>query len=116
RPGTDEIVQQVIDQVHGATSENSANVILLHDGGGDRQQTVDALPRIIQTLRAEGYRFVPSSQLVGISRDQAMPRVEGRDLLAVRTDVAIFVILAFLSKTLAWIFYLAIALGIARAV
>ncbi|MGE7205541.1 glycosyltransferase [Sphingomonas sp. NPDC019816] len=116
RPGTDQIVQQVIDQVHGATPDNSANVVLLHDGGGDRQQTVDALPRIIETLRAEGYRFVPASQLVGVSRDQAMPVVKGRDLLAVRTDVAIFVVLAFLSKTLAWIFYLAIALGIARAV
>ncbi|WP_322963267.1 glycosyltransferase [Sphingomonas fuzhouensis] len=115
-PGTDKIVQQTIDQVHGATPENSANVVLLHDGGGDREQTVEALPRIINTLRAEGYRFVPASQLVGISRDQAMPLVEGHDLLAVRTDVAIFVVLAFLSAGLAWLFYLAIALGIARAV
>lgn len=116
RPGADSIVQQVVDQVHGATAENSGNIILLHDGGGDRQQTVDALPRIIDTLKAEGYRFVPASQLVGVSRDQAMPRVEGHDLLAVRTDVAIFVVLAFLTAALAWIFYLAIALGIARAV
>ncbi|MET4897014.1 glycosyltransferase [Sphingomonadaceae bacterium jetA1] len=116
RPGADAIYQQVIDQVHGATAENSANIILLHDGGGDRQQTVDALPRIIATLQAEGYRFTLASQLVGISRDQAMPRVEGRDLLAVRTDVAIFVALAFASAALTWIFYLAIALGIARAV
>ncbi len=116
RPGTDAIVQQTIDQVHGATPDNSANVVLLHDGGGDREQTVEALPRIIDTLRAEGYRFVPASQLVGVSRDQAMPLVEGHDLLAVRTDVAIFVLLAFLSASLAWLFYLAIALGIARAV
>ncbi|WP_343525692.1 glycosyltransferase [Sphingomonas sp.] len=116
RPGTDSIVQQVIDQVHGATADNSANIILLHDGGGDREQTVEALPRIIDTLKAEGYRFVPASQLVGISRDQAMPRVEGKDLLAVRTDVAIFIVLAMLSAGLAWLFYLAIALGMARAV
>lgn len=116
RPGVEQIVQQTIDQVHGATEENSANVVLLHDGGGDREQTVEALPRIIDTLRAQGYRFVPASQLVGISRDQAMPKVEGRDLLAVRTDVAIFVFLAFVSAALAWLFYLAIALGIARAV
>ncbi|CAM3194348.1 MULTISPECIES: glycosyltransferase [Sphingomonas] len=116
RPGTDEIVRQTIDQVHGATPDNSANVVLLHDGGGDREQTVEALPRIIDTLRAEGYRFVPASQLVGVSRDQAMPLIEGHDLLAVRTDVAIFVVLALLSAGLAWLFYLAIALGIARAV
>lgn len=115
-PGTDKIVHEVIEQVHGATPDNSANVVLLHDGGGNREQTVEALPRIIDTLRAEGYRFVAASQLVGVSRDQAMPLVEGKDLLAVRTDVAIFVILATLSAALAWLFYLAIALGIARAV
>jgi hypothetical protein len=45
-----------------------------------------------------------------------MPVVDGKDPLAVRTDVAIFVVLAFLSASLAWLFYLAIALGIARAV
>ena len=116
RPGVDQIVQQTVDQVNGATADNSANVVLLHDGGGDREQTVEALPRIIDTLRAQGYRFVPASQLVGITRDQAMPVVEGKDLLAVRTDVAIFVVLAFLSAALAWLFYLAIALGMARAI
>jgi peptidoglycan/xylan/chitin deacetylase (PgdA/CDA1 family) len=32
------------------------SVILLHDGGGDRSQTVAALPRLIDALKAEGYR------------------------------------------------------------
>lgn len=38
-------------------------VILLHDGGGDRSQTIAALPGIIKKLRARGYEFVPLSQL-----------------------------------------------------
>ncbi len=38
-------------------------VILLHDGGGDRSQTVMALPRIIDGLRRKGYSFVTVSQL-----------------------------------------------------
>jgi peptidoglycan/xylan/chitin deacetylase (PgdA/CDA1 family) len=33
-------------------------VILLHDGGGDREATVAALPEIINDYRAHGYRFV----------------------------------------------------------
>ena len=33
-------------------------VILLHDGGTDRSQTVAALDRLIPTLKAQGYRFV----------------------------------------------------------
>lgn len=110
------IAAQVIAQVHGATPDRSANVILLHDGGGDRAETVKALPGIIATLRAQGYRFVPASQLVGVSRAAAMPIVPADDLWAVRTDVAVFLVLAIGAATLAWLFYLAIGLGIARAV
>jgi len=33
------------------------SVILLHDGGGDRSETVSALRPIIQALKAEGYGF-----------------------------------------------------------
>ncbi|GAA3699160.1 glycosyltransferase [Sphingomonas cynarae] len=116
RPGTDAIVRQVLDQVHDATVSSSGNVILLHDGGGDRAQTVAALPRIITALKANGYRFVTASRLVGVSPARAMPAVTGGDLWAVRTDVAVFVVLAALSAALTWLFYVAIALGMARAV
>ncbi len=116
RPGVDAIVRQVIDQVHGVTPDRSENIILLHDGGGERSQTVAALPRIIAALRAEGYSFVPVSRLAGLSPQAAMPPVRPADLLAVRIDVAAFVTLAALSALLGWIFYVAISLGIARAV
>jgi peptidoglycan/xylan/chitin deacetylase (PgdA/CDA1 family) len=39
-------------------------ILLLHDGGGNRAQTVAALPIIIATLRSRGYRFVTLQQLV----------------------------------------------------
>jgi peptidoglycan/xylan/chitin deacetylase (PgdA/CDA1 family) len=39
-------------------------LILLHDGGGDRTNTVTALSIIIQNLQARGLRFVTLSQLV----------------------------------------------------
>ncbi|GAA4221164.1 glycosyltransferase [Sphingomonas endophytica] len=116
RPGTDTVVDQVLEQVHNATPTNSGNIILLHDGGGDRSETVAALPRIIATLKGEGYRFVTVSQLAGLDQAQAMPKVEGRDLLAVRTDVAMFVVLAGIVALIGWLSYLAIGLGMARAV
>ncbi|MCX7283130.1 MAG: glycosyltransferase [Novosphingobium sp.] len=115
-PGADAIVRQVLDQVHGATAESSRNVILLHDGGGDRAQTVAALPRIIAALRAEGYRFTTASQLVGVPPAQAMPQLGASDLAAVRVDVAVFVVLHVLGVALTWLFFVAIALGIARAI
>lgn len=40
-------------------------VILLHDGGGNRSNTLAALPTIIEKLRAEGYRFETVAQMLG---------------------------------------------------
>jgi len=45
-------------------------IILMHDGGGDRLQTVAALPRIIAGLRARGYRLVTAPELL---RDDPPP-------------------------------------------
>ena len=35
----------------------SGDVVLFHDGGGDRTQTVAALEQVLATLSARGYRF-----------------------------------------------------------
>lgn len=116
RPGTDAIVQRTIDQVTHPEADRATNVILLHDGGGDRAQTVAALPRIIDGLRAQGYRFVPVSELAGLPRDAVMPPVTAADRAAVRLDVGIFEALAMIEKILVWLFFVAIALGMGRAI
>ncbi len=51
RPGSKAIAQGVIDHAY------SGEVILLHDGPTKRQQTVDALPKIIQGIRNKGLGF-----------------------------------------------------------
>ncbi|MBV1852035.1 polysaccharide deacetylase family protein [Catellatospora tritici] len=51
RPGAGTIANRVI------RATRSGSVVLMHDGGGDRSQTLAALPRIITTLRAK-YRLV----------------------------------------------------------
>jgi peptidoglycan/xylan/chitin deacetylase (PgdA/CDA1 family) len=38
-------------------------VVLLHDGGGDRNSTIAALPEIIRQLKEQGYRFVTLDEL-----------------------------------------------------
>jgi peptidoglycan-N-acetylglucosamine deacetylase len=50
-PGTDVLVQRLRDGI------TPGAVVLLHDGGGDRHQTVEAVDRIIPELRAQGWRF-----------------------------------------------------------
>lgn len=39
-------------------------IVLMHDGGGDRYKTVQALPQIINGLKQQGYRFVTIPQLL----------------------------------------------------
>ena len=60
RPGTAAISQRVLDGVR------PGSIILAHDGGGDRSQTVAALPSIIATLKARGYTFVTVTELLGL--------------------------------------------------
>jgi peptidoglycan/xylan/chitin deacetylase (PgdA/CDA1 family) len=58
-PGADAIYQRVVGNVH------SGSIVLMHDGGGNRSQTVEALPRIIATLHRRGYQLVTVSKLLG---------------------------------------------------
>jgi peptidoglycan/xylan/chitin deacetylase (PgdA/CDA1 family) len=51
RPGTDVIVEQVLAQLR------PGGIVLMHDGGGDRSQTVQALAILLPTLREQGWTF-----------------------------------------------------------
>ena len=46
-------------------SARSGSIVLMHDGGGTRSQTVAALPSIISSLKSRGYKLVTISQLLG---------------------------------------------------
>lgn len=61
--------------------ENEGNVVLLHDSGGDRENTVKALPLIIDRLQAQGYRLVATHELVGLPRDALMPPFKPNDAM-----------------------------------
>jgi peptidoglycan/xylan/chitin deacetylase (PgdA/CDA1 family) len=60
RPGVGAIYDNVVANAHPGA------IIIQHDGGGDRSETLAALPREIQTLRRRGYRFVTITQLLGM--------------------------------------------------
>jgi peptidoglycan-N-acetylglucosamine deacetylase len=57
-PGVSFIVNKTLNY-----ARNGA-ILLLHDGGGNRSQTVAALPIIIAALKSRGYKFVTIQQLV----------------------------------------------------
>ena len=82
RPGEAQIVR-------AATPPSSrGGIILLHDGGGDRSQTVAALRQLVPALQARGFRFVRVSELAGLTPEAAeLPvgrweRLRGRALVS----------------------------------
>ena len=70
KPGADIILQRVKQQ------RRDGSIILLHDAGGDRTQTVEALPRILDWLHTRGDTVVSLSTLLGTTRDAVMPPLQ----------------------------------------
>jgi poly-beta-1,6 N-acetyl-D-glucosamine synthase len=65
-----------ISIVANSTPENDAGaIVLMHDAGGDRSQTVEALPRLIEVLKDRGYRFTTVTQGLGLASGAADQRV-----------------------------------------
>jgi len=116
RPGVQPIIDETIAGVLASNPDRSGNIVLLHDAGGNRAQTVEALPQIIDQLRAKGYSFVPVSTLAGIPRDVAMPVISASDQAAAEADLFIFGAIGAIITALGWIFLFAITIGIARAI
>jgi cellulose synthase/poly-beta-1,6-N-acetylglucosamine synthase-like glycosyltransferase/peptidoglycan/xylan/chitin deacetylase (PgdA/CDA1 family) len=70
-----EIAQSVLAQLDTmkVKPQFRGSIILMHDGGGNRQATVDALPVLIDALRAHEYTLVPVSALMGKTTAEVMP-------------------------------------------
>ena len=67
RRSAKEIADDVLANLPPCAPKNlrCGNIILLHDGGGDRSQTVIALGMILDGLKERGYQVVPVSELMG---------------------------------------------------
>ncbi len=104
-----EIVQNVLRQAE------KGNIVLLHDGGGDRSQTVEALSGIIDGLRANGYELVGISDLLGKTRAEVMMPLTPREQLEAHADGFIFGLYHWIRLAIATIFVLGILLVSGRA-
>ena len=92
--------EAIIDRVKRQRSEGS--IILLHDAGGDRAQTVAALPAIIDYLRMRGDAIVPLSEIINLPRDTVMPPLREQDQpLSARYVYGGFAVMRFLENA-AW--------------
>jgi cellulose synthase/poly-beta-1,6-N-acetylglucosamine synthase-like glycosyltransferase/peptidoglycan/xylan/chitin deacetylase (PgdA/CDA1 family) len=67
RPGVAKILR------NASPPGTTGGIVMFHDGGGNRSETVAALARLIPQLRARGFRFVTVSQLAGLSPSDVEP-------------------------------------------
>jgi cellulose synthase/poly-beta-1,6-N-acetylglucosamine synthase-like glycosyltransferase/spore germination protein YaaH/peptidoglycan/xylan/chitin deacetylase (PgdA/CDA1 family) len=90
----------------GANDLRCGNIVLLHDGGGNRQETVRALPMIIDGIRARGFQIVPVYQLLGKTRAEVMAPLPAGERWIARLDRLGFWLFNAAVTMITWVFFL----------
>jgi cellulose synthase/poly-beta-1,6-N-acetylglucosamine synthase-like glycosyltransferase/peptidoglycan/xylan/chitin deacetylase (PgdA/CDA1 family)/spore germination protein YaaH len=113
-----EIVDAVFEQIDEMKTKPwmRGSIILMHDGGGNRQATVDALPVLIQALRARGYQIVPVCELLGKTRAETMPSLSTKQRWQARVDSIAFTGFAFFNHFVIGVFFVGDVLMSARLI
>ena len=108
RRTADEITADVLAHLPpcSLTDQRCGNIILLHDGGGDREQTVLALPKIIAGARERGFQFVPVYELLNKTKADVMPPLPANEQWAARLNWIGFWLFDAGIKFITWIFFL----------
>jgi cellulose synthase/poly-beta-1,6-N-acetylglucosamine synthase-like glycosyltransferase/spore germination protein YaaH/peptidoglycan/xylan/chitin deacetylase (PgdA/CDA1 family) len=104
----DEIYKRVVSQYEAHPDKG---IILLHDAGGNRQATVDALPKIIHYFKSRNVQFISVSSLLHTTKDVVMP-VTNNGFVALNGEIASvgYWLICFITAA----FWVAIFLGLAR--
>jgi cellulose synthase/poly-beta-1,6-N-acetylglucosamine synthase-like glycosyltransferase/spore germination protein YaaH/peptidoglycan/xylan/chitin deacetylase (PgdA/CDA1 family) len=102
----EQITDYVLSHLPPCRVENlrCGNIVLLHDGGGDRSETVRALPMIIDGVRARGYEVAPVYELLNTQRADVMAPLPRGEKWAARLDRLGFWLFDFGVVSITWIF------------
>ncbi|MDX3074954.1 bifunctional polysaccharide deacetylase/glycosyltransferase family 2 protein [Streptomyces sp. MI02-7b] len=107
RPGTDRIV------ANATPRGNAGQILLMHDAGGDRSQTVAALDRLLPQLSARGFTVTTVGEAVGVP--QAVTPAATKDHWLGLGLIAALDSTAWALRILGWLLYAAGALAVLRA-
>ncbi len=117
RPGIAKIIR------NASPPGKTGGIVMLHDGGGNRSQTVAAVARLIPLLRARGFRFVTVSALAGLPRAAIEPTASGWErrrgtifAAAVRFGFILVRVLLFAVGVVGILFALRVALVLGLAI
>ncbi len=108
----EEMMQSILAQL----SSEHGSCILMHDGGGDRTETVRLMQMLIPKLRQMGYTFVNVSDLLGVGRDVVNPPIKGSDSIMLASDRIVFEAMYLFEVFLTVAFISGIILGTLRVV
>ena len=86
--------------------QKCGNIILLHDGGGNRYRTLLALPLIISGARARGFTFVPVYKLMGKTQADVMPPLPANEYWSARLNWIGFWLASTVMTTITVVFFL----------
>jgi peptidoglycan-N-acetylglucosamine deacetylase len=106
-PSAAQITSDVLDHLPPCASGDlhCGNIILMHDGGGNRLQTLLALPKIIDGIRAKGLKIVPVYQLLGKTRADVMPSISPDERWAATAIRVAFWLYGFVDHAITWTFF-----------
>lgn len=110
----DQMVDEILKQVAITTPEERGEIVLMHDSGGDRSATVEALPKIIHELRSRGFEFTTIADLANMTKDQAMPPVPEDHSFYAKADAYFFYGVSVAGWLIRWLFLIGIILGLGR--
>jgi cellulose synthase/poly-beta-1,6-N-acetylglucosamine synthase-like glycosyltransferase/peptidoglycan/xylan/chitin deacetylase (PgdA/CDA1 family)/spore germination protein YaaH len=113
------IVEEVKSEIASSITEHDeagTHIILLHDAGGNRAATLEALPQIIDYYQQKGYRFTTVGELIDKNRDQVMPKTGPKELQRARIEGGGLDAKARFSRVLGVLFLGAIFLTLARTI
>jgi len=103
-----QIAARVLDHLPPCqpNDQQCGNIILMHDGGGNRDRTLLALPMIIDGARARGFQFVPVYQLMGKKKAEVMPPLSPNQFWSARLNWIGFWLFSAVITGIALIFFL----------
>jgi cellulose synthase/poly-beta-1,6-N-acetylglucosamine synthase-like glycosyltransferase/peptidoglycan/xylan/chitin deacetylase (PgdA/CDA1 family) len=107
RPGTNPVI------ANSMPKGTAGQILLMHDAGGDRSQTLAALKKLIPTLKARGFKFATVSDAVGMPQPVHPARLVERSrgmaaIWAMRLSDGTL-------NVITWLLYAAGALSVLRA-
>ena len=110
RPGA----KQIADTIERQAQDPSNHIIVMHDAGGDRSQTVAALNLFIPALQKQGYSFVTIDAATGISHASLQPVIGNGEFFLVYTHKVMQNIFHWGWIIVVWLFIFTTVLAICR--